>query len=289
MQGLRPRSISELCAGLSRFTPNSKLIAGGTDFIIAERNGKLAPDLLLYPGEITELHRIELTDQTLRIGAMVTMVELAHALAGCPELRAFSDAASRVGSPQIRNKATVVGNVCNASPAGDMLPVSWLFSADLEVLSPNGTIVSIPAKKFILGPQKTALSNDQMVLALCVDRRCWTGCISAFRKIGSREFVSISRESMAAAVRFSDDGRIEKAAVTLGSVANTPIFVPEAAEIMCGNRLTDELVERLVPVVAREVHDHCRPTNRLYKTEAARGLTVDLFSLINKRFLKINE
>lgn len=283
MQSLRPKNLSELCDGLSVMTPRSKLIAGGTDYIIAERSGKFDPDILLYPGEIEQLHRIELTDQVLRIGAMVTMAELAETLNGCRDLQAFSDAAARVGSPQIRNKATVVGNLCNASPAGDMLPVSWLFSAELEVLCADGKILNIPVERFLLGPQKTMLSHNQMVLALCVDRRCWTGSISAFRKIGSREFVSISRESIAAAVRFSDDGVIEKAVVTLGSVFNTPIFVPEATEIILGNTLTDDLIEQLIPVIAKSVHDHCRPTNRHYKTEAARGLTLDLFALIKQR------
>ena len=139
MQSLTPKTLAELAQALSAATEKAKIIAGCTDFIIA-------------------------------------------------------DAASDVGSPQIRAKGTMAGNLCNASPAGDMLPVSWLYDAQLELMNADGTASVTPVNGFITGPQKTILRPDQAVTAILLDFKPLEGFVSASHKIGSRERVSISRE-----------------------------------------------------------------------------------------------
>lgn len=283
MQCIIPQNMDELVAALGVATEKSKVIAGGTDFIIKERAGKFEPDLLIYPGAVPELGRIIYENGYLRIGAMVSMNQLNSMFSGRSELRAIADAASDVGSPQIRTKATMIGNLCNASPAGDMLPIAWLYDARLEVLCADGTQKKIPVCEYIVGPQKTVLAPQEMVTAVIIDTGCFEGCVSAFHKIGSRERVSISREGLAAVLRVDEDGIVQMARLVLGAVGGTPIHVLDAEAYMMGRKLDDTLVSDITPMVAHAVHENCRPMNRLYKTEAARGLTADTFRKLRAR------
>ena len=166
MQSLTPKTLAELAQALSAATKKAKIIAGGTDFIIKERAGKFAPDLLIYPGFIPELNTVTKENGVLRIGAAVPMNGITAALKDDKAFCAIADAASDVGSPQIRAKGTMAGNLCNASPAGDMLPVSWLYDAQLELMNADGTASVTPVNGFITGPQKTILRPDQAVTAI---------------------------------------------------------------------------------------------------------------------------
>ena len=270
MQSLTPKTLAELAQALSAATEKAKIIAGGTDFIIKERAGKFAPDLLIYPGFIPELNTVTKENGVLRIGAAVPMNGITAALKDDKAFCAIADAASDVGSPQIRAKGTMAGNLCNASPAGDMLPVSWLYDAQLELMNADGTASVTPVNGFITGPQKTILRPDQAVTAILIGLKQFEGFVSAFHKIGSRERVSISREGLAAAVR-------------LDAVGGTPIRVTDAEEYMRGRVVDEKLVEEITPMVAETIHNNCRPANRLYKTEAARGLTADTFAKLMSR------
>ena len=283
MQSLTPKTLAELAQALSAATEKAKIIAGCTDFIIKERAGKFAPDLLIYPGFIPELNTVTKENGVLRIGAAVPMNGITAALKDDKAFCAIADAASDVGSPQIRAKGTMVGNLCNASPAGDMLPVSWLYDAQLELMNADGTASVTPVNGFITGPQKTILRPDQAVTTILIDLKQFEGFVSAFHKIGSRERVSISREGLAAAVRLDENGKVEQARLSLGAVGGTPIRVTDAEEYMRGHVLDEKLVEEITPMVAETIHNNCRPANRLYKTEAARGLTADTFAKLMSR------
>ena len=283
MQSLTPKTLAELAQALSAATEKAKIIAGGTDFIIKERAGKFTPDLLIYPGFIPELNTVTKENGVLRIGAAVSMNGITAALKDDKAFCAIADAASDVGSPQIRAKGTMAGNLCNASPAGDMLPVSWLYDAQLELMNANGTASVTPVNGFITGPQKTILRPDQAVTAILIGLKQFEGFVSAFHKIGSRERVSISREGLAAAVRLDENGKVEQARLSLGAVGGTPIRVMDAEEYMRGRVLDEKLVEEITPMVAETIHNNCRPANRLYKTEAARGLTADTFAKLMSR------
>lgn len=283
MQSLTPKTLAELAQALSAATEKAKIIAGGTDFIIKERAGKFAPDLLIYPGFIPELNTVTKENGVLRIGAAVPMNGITAALKDDKAFCAIADAASDVGSPQIRAKGTMAGNLCNASPAGDMLPVSWLYDAQLELMNADGTASVTPVNGFITGPQKTILQTDQAVTAILIDLKQFEGFVSAFHKIGSRERVSISREGLAAAVRLDESGKVEQARLSLGAVGGTPIRVTDAEEYMRDRVLDEKLVEEITPMVAETIHNNCRPANRLYKTEAARGLTADTFAKLMRR------
>lgn len=283
MKSLMPKTLNEFTNALTQATAQSRIIDGGTDLVIQMHQGRTEPDLLIYPGQIPELRTISLEKDRLHIGAMATMQKLTAALQSVPEFCAISDAASKVGTPQIRSKATMAGNLCNASPAGDMLPVGRLYDLELEILSKDGTMSLIPMEQFILGPRKNVLQTGQAVVGMVIDRRRWAGYISAFRKIGFREHVSIAREGMGALVKCSPDGVIEDARLTLGAVATAPIRIPEVEALMAGRVLDERLLKEVTAITAATIHNNCRPANRLYKTEAAQGLVADLFALLQQR------
>ena len=278
-----PKTMEELSASLSRCTPKSAIVAGGTDWTLRQRRQNLQPDLLLFPGGIEALHQIQVTDDTLLIGSMATMQQIADTLLPYPEFRAICDAASHVGSPQIRNKATMAGNLCSASPAGDMLPIALLYDAELQILSADGTAAFISAKDFITGPGKNILLPGQIVTGIRIDRKNLGSCVSAFCKIGYRRHVSIARESMAILLFRHQNGITSDARITLGAVSDTPIRVPEAELLMRGRFPDTDMLKEITPVISRTIHSHCRPKNRLYKTEAAKGLVADTFLLLYQR------
>lgn len=283
MQSFIPSTFKELHSALSQMTPHSRIVAGGTDYVIQARSLSFQPDALLYLGNIPELHMVSVSEEELRIGAMVTMEELSHALSAYPEFLAIVDACQNVGSVQVRNKATIVGNLCNASPAGDMLPIAKLYEARLEIFHFDGKYTYISIDDFILGPNKTALTSQQVVTALVINRKKCNGFISAFRKIGFRDLVSIARVSFGAMMKLSPDGVIESVRFALGAVSDTPIRVPEAEQLMTNRAFCDSMCEDISSLISEAVHDSCRPANRLYKTVATRGLAADVFSALRSR------
>ena len=163
MQGLTPMTFDELTKALSQLEEGDKILAGGTDLIIQLNHSTQRPRKLLSLSNMLELQKITITPQQVQIGAMVTMTQIASTLQTLPELRALADAAADVGSPQVRNRATLAGNLCNASPAGDMLPVCWLLGAKIQILDSTGSLSLLPVENFILGPIWTLVKKTDRI------------------------------------------------------------------------------------------------------------------------------
>ena len=139
MRSYAPKTLAELPASLAALTPESKIVGGGTDFVIRLHSGAVKPDALCYLGHIPELKMIEKQGDTISVGAYCTMTQMEHDPIVREYLPALMDAAADVGSLQIRNNGTIGGNLGNASPAGDLIPVMYLYDAKVEIASPNGT------------------------------------------------------------------------------------------------------------------------------------------------------
>ena len=253
--------------------------AGGTDLMVKFRRGAGAlpgfdkPLLLLDRCE--ELRGIARAGQTLEAGAleagaMVTLAALAEHPFSHEVLR---EIISLMGGPAIRNVATLGGNVCNASPAGDTLPFLYAFDASVRLASLSAERV-IPICDFITGPGTTILRPDEILLAVVIPS--WQPGISLYRKVGTRRANALTKVSIAA---FADmvNGRVARARIALGAVAPTVVRLRSVERMLegedLGNLKTGLLREKIREAAAEKV----RPIDDQRSTAAyRRRVAIDL-------------
>lgn len=240
---LKPRSLSEALELLSQ---GGKPLAGGTDLFVRLKKGVESPEFLVYIGELPELRVLEETEDGLLIGAALTHAELLSSplTARFPILRM---SLSTIGSPAIRAMGTIGGNLVNASPAGDGLIPLYLLSARVQTESTNGSR-EIPVEDFILGPGKTALRPGELVRSIFLPFPEGSP-LPYFRKVGRRRALVIAVASLGALV-WTEDGRVKRARLALGSVAPTVIRPREVEEALVGRPLDPAAWEDLVPVLS---------------------------------------
>jgi CO/xanthine dehydrogenase FAD-binding subunit len=231
-----PRTLDEACDLLWDFPEEGKIIAGGTDLVVGMRKGDLRPRCLIDITRIEELRKIEESENGISIGAGVTHSELASS----PLIKKFgkvlSEAASWIGSPQIRNLGTLGGNIVNASPAADTLPPLMVLDAVGRVVSKAGKR-DIPLLQFFSRPYETILKPHE-ILAQVRFPRLPSTAKSGFIRLARREAMAIARMSVAVIVRL-ERGRFEDVRISVGSVTPTPRRMLEAEGILKG-RAPDE-------------------------------------------------
>jgi CO/xanthine dehydrogenase FAD-binding subunit len=186
MDVLTPRSLDEALA-LRAERPGAVPIAGGTDVMVELNFDRRRPDALLNLNEVQELRGWSRENGTLRLGAGLTYAEVEHSeLASL--LPALAEAARTVGSPQIRNRGTVGGNLGTASPAGDALPPLLVEGAEVEVASVRGRR-RLPVQEFVTGVKRNALADDELIVAVHVRP---SGAPQTFMKVGPRNAMVIA-------------------------------------------------------------------------------------------------
>ncbi len=217
-------------------------LAGGTDFYPA-RVGRPLRESLLDLSALDMLRGIRATGEgataAWRIGALTTWSELARAPLA-PALRALRQAALEVGGAQVQNRATIGGNLCNASPAADGVPVLLALDATVELASVRGRRV-LPLAAFVLGNRRTALAPDELLAAVIVPRRS-PRARSRFLKLGHRRYLVIAVAMAAVAVDFGDDDRVSQCAVAVGACSAAAVRLPAVEAAMLGaprERLAD--------------------------------------------------
>jgi CO/xanthine dehydrogenase FAD-binding subunit len=191
MDVLTPRSLDEALA-LKAERPEAVPIQGGTDLMVALNFDHMRPGAILNLNEVAELRGWSRENGSLRLGAGLTYAELMRdPLAG--ELPALAEASRTVGSPQIRNRGTIGGNLGTASPAGDALPPLLVEEAEIELASVRGTR-RLPLGEFLVGPKRNALAEDELIAAVLVHP---SGQPQTFMKVGPRNAMVIAVCSLA--------------------------------------------------------------------------------------------
>jgi CO/xanthine dehydrogenase FAD-binding subunit len=191
---LTPRSLDEALR-LKAECPDAVPIAGGTDLMVELNFDRRRPPAILNLAEVTELHGWSRDDGLLRLGAGLTYAE-AMAEPLCSLLPALAEASRTVGSPQIRNRGTLGGNLGTASPAGDSLPPLLVEDAVVEVGSAGGSR-RIELAEFLVGPKRNALAPEELITAVLVRP---SGAPQTFMKVGPRNAMVIAVCSLAVAV-----------------------------------------------------------------------------------------
>ncbi len=206
--------------GLLATYPDARLIAGASDFIPFMRTGKWRPRLAIDISRVDELRGCRAVDGWLEMGPLVTHGELATSPLVLEKARALAEAAAAVADSQIRNRATLGGNICTASPAADSVPALAVLDAELVLLSQYGER-RMPLAAFLVGPGKTALRPGEVLAKVrCAVPPEQAG--SAFLKLGRRKAMAISLANAAAFVRV-ESGHILEARLALGAVAPTVV------------------------------------------------------------------
>lgn len=246
----RPRSVEEACRILAN-GPGVHALAGGTDLLVHIKREQKRPAAVVNLKGIPGLSEIRAEDSRIHIGALASLNRLiAHPVIAA-EYPVLPYTALFMGSPAIRNLATVGGNVCNASPAADLPPV--LLALDAEVGIAGGREARrLPLGEFFSGPGKTVLAPGEILTEVTFRRRpAWA---VRYERLDVRRAMDIAIAGAALAVRM--DGRqCAEARVALGAVAPTPIRVPAAEAALAGRALTDETIDR----AAALARDAARP------------------------------
>ncbi len=213
MEVLIPRSLDEALR-LKSGRPEAVPIQGGTDLMVTLNFDRARPEAILNLNEVAQLRGWSREDGTLRLGAGLTYTE---AMTLGADLPALAEASRTVGSPQIRNRGTIGGNLGTASPAGDALPPLLIEGAAIEVASVRGSR-RIPIDEFLVGVKRNALEPDELIVAAYVEP---SGQPQTFMKIGPRNAMVIAITSLAL-VADRERGELRSA---FGSASPTPRLV----------------------------------------------------------------
>ena len=247
-------------------------MAGGTDLLVLI-NGEFIPppERVIDLWRIEELRTISLTDDRLLIGSLVTYTELRADPLIAELMPVAAEVAATIGAAQIQNRGTVGGNIGNASPAGDTLPLWLAANADILVGSARGQR-RVPASEYFVGYRQTALAGDELILGVevpLVPRRQYR-----FRKVGTRRAQAISKVVMVVSWAAEPDGRWSAARVALGSVAPTPVRARSVEVVLDGSLPTSSVADAAVAALRTEIQpiDDVRSTAEYRREVAARIL-----------------
>ncbi len=243
-----PQSLNEaleLMAELEKVKP----IIGGTDLIIAMREAACTPSNLVDLNEVAELNYIREEEGYIKIGATTTHAQVASNPVTA-KLPALIDSVSRIGSPQIRNRGTVTGNIVNASPAADSAPPLMVHDAEVVLKSLDEEKI-IPIDELFVGPKINCLEPDELLTEIRVPVPNG-GSASSYKRIGRRKAFTLSVVSAAAFIHMENDTCMD-AKVAFGSVAMTPIRVPEAEALLKGSSLDEDAMKAASDVVYEAV------------------------------------
>jgi CO/xanthine dehydrogenase FAD-binding subunit len=266
-----------------RLRDGASVLAGGTDMLLwASQSG--APDHLVWTGGVEELHSLDIDDQAIRIGAAVTMSTLVRSGKFRQSAPAVADGAALIGSVQMRNQATLIGNLCTASPAGDTIPGLIVHDASIEIAASSGDRRRVDIASFITGPGQTILKPDELVTSLYLLPLA-EGESSAFQRFTQREALDLAFASVAARLAYESDGQtIRKARLALGAVDASVIEAPEAAAMLTGNSLDDAVLRECAEAAAQA----CSPISDLrasadYRRQLIKALVIDVVTEAARR------
>jgi carbon-monoxide dehydrogenase medium subunit len=276
-----PYTIEQLCDSLKNKDNNTYLIAGGTDLIIHfNKKGIFGYDIIDLT-KIEELKEINETDNEITIGAGVTMTEIENSPLLNKYVPALIDSVYNLGSQQIRNKATIGGNVANSSQSGDTIPVLFAYNADVEIINSMGVRRIDKIENVVEGLEKNSLNSDEVITKLIIKKNTDK---SAFSKVGSRKAVTISKLNCCFKVTISDDMIVSDSVVYLGAVGPKPIRAKLIEEKLLNKNIND--------IVSADIHDAIymqienaipNRSSKHYKKSAAEGLVDDILNKLRRR------
>ncbi len=244
-----PETVEEACGLLTELGGQAKLLAGGTDLIVNMKRRTVLPDHVVSLSKIESLTALDASNGTVRIGARVTAGEIAESEAVRQDFAALAAGAAGLGSPLIRNLATIGGNLVTARPAADTPAPLLIYNAHV-VLKSGGGERTVSIGEFFAGPGETVIGEQEILTEIILEKpQGRTG--AGHLKLGVRNALEISLVNVAAFLRL-DQGVIAEARVAMGSVAPTPILSPGAGTVLKGEKPSESLFSRAAEAAASD-------------------------------------
>jgi carbon-monoxide dehydrogenase medium subunit len=265
----RPSLIEDASSLLYKYKTEAKLLAGGTDLFVKMKKKQVLPRVVISLKGIHKLDKIEWDDrESFKIGPLVTH----EALVNHPMIREkfdfLSDACFKIGTRQVRNMGTLVGNLCNASPSSDASAPLLVLEAKLKLVHLYGERI-IPLQEFFIGPFQTVLDPQEIVVEVQIPKL-------APRTAGSYQYLHkascVGETLVGAAVLLTMDPKgstCREARIGLSSVSSTPIRARAAERILKGKRLEEKIIREAAQVASDETQPRSRPW---YRREMSRVL-----------------
>ncbi|MCD4784113.1 MAG: xanthine dehydrogenase family protein subunit M [Candidatus Eremiobacteraeota bacterium] len=273
----RPKTVMEALMILEREGDRLRPVAGCTDISVLKEEKKLDRHSFLDLSYIKELKFIEERDGYIYIGPLSTHGEIAGLDLINQKANVLASACASVGSPQVRNRGTIGGNICHASPSGDSIPALYTLNAEFRLES-KGKSRFVKASDFFTGPGKTVRTDQELLTAIRF-KPLENTYFSDFIKLGQRKALACAKVSMAFCANITGN-KLEDVRISLGAVAPTVVRTPKTEEYLNGKEISDEVVKEACEIITTEV----TPITDLRSTDKYRRQMagVLLEKLINK-------
>jgi len=274
---LAPATLNEALSLLAEHKGKARVIAGGTDFIPKlKRRETGAPDYIIDLKGIAGLDQIKPEAGGLNIGALVTI----GAVEASPQIQQkfaiLAQAAQSMASPQVRNRGTIAGNICNAVPSADSAPPLLTLEAKLKIISRKGQR-TVGIEEFFTGPSQTALTNEEILAEIQLPAMP-PNSKGVYLKLTPRRAMDLAIVGVAVIVT-AQDGVCKDIRLALGAVAPTPTRARKAEAVLKGQKFNDALIEKAAQAAAtqsRPIDDH----------RASAGYRRDMVEVLVKRAIK---
>ncbi len=247
----RPGSVEEAVSLLFEHGPQMNVLAGGTDLLVKIKHKAIHVSKVMDITGIDDLRILNEDNQDLIIGAAITQNEIVRHPIVAQKYTALKEGAGQLGSRQVRNLATVVGNICNASPSAETAPALLVYEAKVTAVSCRDSR-EIAIKDFFAGPGKNSLAPGELVTKLSLPAEpARSG--SAYIKLSPRRAMDTAVVGVAAYVRLDSAGKCTICRIAMGAVAPTPVRAFQAEQAVIGAELTREVLAEAGRIAAEEV------------------------------------
>ncbi len=260
----RPHSMEEAVGLLTGAAGTTAILAGGSDLLVRMKGGFIEPDLIVDIKSVEGLREIRQTAEGFSIGSAVPCAILGESAVLKKEWPGVVEAAKLIGSKQVQGRCTIVGNICNASPAADSVPALVAAGARASIAGPGGRR-TIAVEAVATAPGKTSLAKGEIIEAILLDRRPpHSG--DAYLRFIPRTEMDIAVVSAGVSLTLDEGGVVKSARVALGAAAPTVLLVEEAARILVGTKADAATLEKLAEACSAA----CRPIDDKRGTVAFR-------------------
>jgi len=227
---------------MARCGTHARFMAGGTSLVVDLKTDRYQTDHVISLNRISSLSGIAAADNSVRIGALTKLNEVATSDLIREKCLVISEAAQEMASPQIRNLGTVGGNIVGAVPCADLPPVMAVMYSTINLWSPSG-VRNVPIEAFFVGPRQTVRRNDEILTEVIVPQSP-ARFGAAYARFGLREANSVSVAAVAASLILKADGAVDKTRICLSAVAGKPTLVADAQSTLAGNVLDKSSLDR---------------------------------------------